>query len=695
MKTNSIKILSTVALGVLIQAAQAGNITDINVSVLPNKQRVIKLKFDSGTVEPTGFITSSPARVALDFAGTDVKLKQPSLTFTDSLLNKIVAAQGEGHARVLLDLAKDGQYSTQVKGNEVWVYLSEAESTNSAPAVAVNSTKVSKPNTSSMVASVPFTVDFHKGENNSGLIEYASNYSGKPEIKVQTDRLVITLKDYPLATQDQRNLDVTDFSTPVKKVSARRLGNDTQIVILTQGAWDYKISGGHGRQTIQILADNLNKKVVSAHKKKFTGRKLSLDFKDVSVRDVLNILGNEGNINIIANDNVQGQMTLTVRDIPWDEALDLVLNMQDLDMRKTGNVINIAPRGEFLERDKAQLTAQKELDELGTLISRSFQLKYKNVEEFRTILKIGDSGSDSSNHSILSSRGSALVDPSTNTLIINDVKSVIDKFEKLIAELDEPARQVMVEARIVEASDGFARNLGVRFGFSHAGSTGWGSDWANAMNNRNVAKGSAETQLLNPNVNIPTTSTATGSLAVVRAISSGALGLELSAAETDKRTKTISTPRVLTQDRKEAVIEQGMQIPYVARDGDGKLTTSFKDAVMSLKATPRITPDNQIILDVEITKDEPDWTHTSIQGEPGLMKKRVKTQAMIEDGGTLIVGGVYQEEVSNTVSKVPLLGDIPVVGNLFKSRLRKNERNELLFFITPRIMGSETNVLRY
>ena len=363
-------------------------------------------------------------------------------------------------------------------------------------------------------------------------------------------------------------------------------------------------------------------------------------------------------------------------------------------MRKTGNVINIAPRGEFLERDKAQLTAQKELDELGTLISRSFQLKYKNVEEFRTILKIGDSGSDSSNHSILSSRGSALVDPSTNTLIINDVKSVIDKFEKLIAELDEPARQVMVEARIVEASDGFARNLGVRFGFSHAGSTGWGSDWANAMNNRNVAKGSAETQLLNPNVNIPTTSTATGSLAVVRAISSGALGLELSAAETNNRTKTISTPRVLTQDRKEAVIEQGMQIPYTAYDGD-KIKVSFKDAVMSLKATPRITPDNQIILDVEITKDEPDWTHVSVRGEPGLMKKRVKTQAMIEDGGTLIVGGVYQEEVSNIVSKVPLLGDIPVVGNLFKSRLRKNERNELLFFITPRIMGSETNVLRY
>ena len=702
MKKNSVKVLSALVAGLLTQVAYAGSITDIKVSVLPNKQRVIKFKFNKDAVEPTGFITSSPARITLDFANTDLKVKQPTLTFNDNLLNQIVTAQSEGNTRVLLGLGQEGQYNVQVKGNEVWVQLSEARSSNSAPVSAVPAAR-SVQTQSAYSSSVPFNIDFHKGGNNSGVVEFSSNFTGEPQVRSQSDRLVITLKNYPLPAQAQRNLDVTDFSTPVRTISVRRVGNDTQITLRNQGTWKHTITGKNGRQSIQITpTKNVTELGIGANKtkQKFTGKRISLDFQNVDVRTVLQILATESGMNIVASDSVQGKMTLSLKDVPWDQALDLILDARELDMRRVGNIINVAPRAEMLARDKAELTARKELDDLGPLISQSFQLKYKNVEEFKKILRISDTGSSSgsSNNSILTSRGSALIDPATNTLIVNDVKSVIQKFNALIEELDVPARQVMVEARIVEASDTLSRELGVKFGAGRNGSTSWGNNWNNGIerNSRYAGSGSSRSNGIPfaPNVNLPVAS-AVGSIAVVRSFSSGVLGLELSASEAEGRSKTISTPRVLTQDRQEAEIKQGYQVPYTTRDSDGSTTTSFKDAVMSLKVLPRITPDNKIIMDVTINKDTPDNTYQSSEGEPSIRTQSVKTQAMIEDGGTLVVGGVYQEVIQNNVKKVPMLGDLPVLGNLFKTRSRNNSRNELLFFITPRIMGSETSVMRY
>lgn len=700
MKKNSVKVLSALVAGLLAQVAYAGSITDIKVSVLPNKQRVIKFKFNKDAVEPTGFITSSPARITLDFSNTDLKVKQPTLTFNDNLLNQIVTAQSEGNTRVLLGLGQEGQYNVQVKGNEVWVQLSEARSSNSAPVSAVPAARSVQTQSAYSSSSVPFNIDFHKGGNNSGVVEFSSNFTGEPQVRSQSDRLVITLKNYPLPAQAQRNLDVTDFSTPVRTISVRRVGNDTQITLRNQGTWKHTITGKNGRQSIQITpTKNVTELGIGANKtkQKFTGKRISLDFQNVDVRTVLQILATESGMNIVASDSVQGKMTLSLKDVPWDQALDLILDARELDMRRVGNIINVAPRAEMLARDKAELTARKELDDLGPLISQSFQLKYKNVEEFKKILRISDTGSSSgsSNNSILTSRGSALIDPATNTLIVNDVKSVIQKFNALIEELDVPARQVMVEARIVEASDTLSRELGVKFGGVRAGSTSWANNWglATERNSRGVRNGSSGV-LFEPNINVPVAS-AVGSIAVVKSFSSVTLGLELSASEAEGRSKTISTPRVLTQDRQEAEIKQGYQVPYTTRDSDGSTTTSFKDAVMSLKVLPRITPDNKIIMDVTINKDTPDNTYQSSEGEPSIRTQSVKTQAMIEDGGTLVVGGVYQEVIQNNVKKVPMLGDLPVLGNLFKTRSRNNSRNELLFFITPRIMGSETSVMRY
>ncbi|UOO76761.1 type IV pilus secretin PilQ [Neisseria sp. Dent CA1/247] len=714
---NITKIFSAITIGFAVQTACAGNITDINVSSLPDNQKIIKIKFDKDVTAPRGFVTSTPARIALDFAGTSIQLPQPVLEYADPLLNQITAAQNDNRARILLGLNKASQYNTEIKGDEVWVYISEATNkTSNVPQQSVSTPAAIKsaPAKSEQVA-VSANIDFRKGSRNSGIVELnAPSFTGEPEIKKQSDRITITLKNYPLPTQAQRSLDVADFNTPVRNVTIKRIGNNTQLIIRNQGSWDVQTQGAHGRYSFEVVrkANISAQGLANTPQKSFNGRKISLDFQDVEVRTILQILAKESGMNIVASDTVNGKMTLSLKDVPWDQALDLVMQARNLDMRRQGNIINVAPREELLAKDKATLQAQKEIDDLGPLLSQTFQLKYKNVEEFRKILRLDESGSNNDRNSMLSGRGSALIDPATNTLIITDNRHVIQKFQKLIDELDVPTRQVMVEARIVEANDDFSRDIGVKFGATGVkGASSWGSDWTNAVNNYGtevnnrrtitnaILSGSnsipAKTPLqMNPNISLPIAS-ATTSIALVRAISSGALGLELTAMQEQSRGKIISNPRVLTQDRKEAMIESGSEIPYEEATSSGATSITFKKAVLGLTVTPNITPDGQVIMTVKINKDSPTDCISGGVTTKCITTKQLQTQAMVEDGGTLIVGGIYEEENGNTVSKVPLLGDIPVVGNLFKSRTRKERRRELLIFITPRIMDNVGSNLRY
>ncbi len=733
MKTKHMtKLLASLGMAAAIQTAFAGNITDINVSTLPDNQKIIKIRFDRDVTSPSGFVTSTPARIALDFAKTNIQLAQPVLEYADPLLNQITAAQNNDRARIMLGLNKASQYNTEIRGDEVWVYVSESTDQTAAMPAAVNNTPaitttsasvptpaVRAPQSSQIATSA--NIDFRKGSRNSGIIELnAPTFSGSPDVKQQRDSVIITLKNHPLPTQAQRSLDVGDFSTPVQNVTLKRIGNATQLIIRNTGNWDIRTQSAAGRHTFEIspkaVATEMNGLNKNANKS-FTGRRISLDFQDVEVRTILQILAKESGVNIVASDTVNGKMTLSLKDVPWDQALDLVMQARNLDMRRQGNIINIAPRDELLAKDKAFLQAEKEIAELGPLLSQTFQLKYKNVEEFRKILRLEESSSSSSGNNnrntLLSPRGSALIDPATNTLIITDNRNVIEKFRKLIDELDVPTRQVMVEARIVEALDGFSRDLGVKFGYQGInGRNSWGSNWSNAVTNsgtnvtNNIAATNAilsgsntipspEAFIMNPNISMPITNAASTSIALVRSLASGALGLELSAAEAQNKTKTISNPRVLTQDRKEATIEAGQEIPYQQATSSGATSITFKKAVLGLTVTPNITPDGQIIMTVKINKDSPQSCTVDSMTTLCISTKNLNTQAMVEDGGTLIVGGIYEEENGNTVNKVPLLGDIPVVGNLFKSRSRSESRKELLVFITPRIMDGHGNNLRY
>ena len=710
-KLVAVKVFPVLGMTLAVQSVFAGNITDINVSTLPNNQKIVKVKFDKDTVLPSNSMVNEPSsRVTLDFPSTGVTLPQSTFEYADSLLNQVTAVKNGNNARVLLGLNKLGQYKTEVKGKEVWIYINEAASSNHT---ITNTQNINSKIASSEVAAV--TVDFRKSGRSNGIVEIITRkYQGKPDIKQNSGSLTITLKNYPLPVQAQRNLDVTDFSTPIRNIVLKRIGNDTQIIIKNQGAWSHNIQTMNDRFVVEIAQKSSVEGLglSSNQNKSFKGNKVSLDFQDVDVRTVLQILAKESGMNIVASDSVTGKMTLTLKDVPWDQALDLVMQARNLDMRKTGNVINVAPREELLAKDKAILTQQREIDELGPLYSRTFQLKYKNVEEFRKILKLDESsGGANGNKTILSSRGSALIDPATNTLVITDNNFILQKFEKLIAELDVPARQVMVEARIVEAEDGFSRQLGVKFGYAGSnGKNSWGSNWTNAAANRNNyvngqrtlanwARDPSKNEIpalpawtVDPNVNLPTAA-ATSSIALVHALSSGALGLELSAQQAQNKLKIVSTPRVLTQDRKEAIIESGTEVPYQEASSSGATSTSFKKAVLGMTVTPNITPDGQIIMDIKINKDSVNSDCRAT--EPCINTQRLNTNVMVEDGGTLILGGIYREENSEGVSKVPLLGDIPVVGNLFKSKTRSDKKTELLIFITPRIVDNIGSNLRY
>ena len=731
MNTKLTKIISGLFIATAaFQTASAGNITDIKVSSLPNKQKIIKVSFDKEVVSPTGFVTSSPARIALDFEQTGISMDQQVLEYADSLLNKISAAQNSNRARLVLNLNKPGQYNTEVRGNEVWILINESSDTTSAPVrtpvQTMPRTQPSAPFSESVVSvSAPFSpaatqqtaampakqtnIDFRKDSKNAGIVELAAlGFSGQPDIRQQRDRVIITLKNHTLTTAQQRSLDVADFKTPVQNVTLKRINNDTQLIIKMTGNWEFiNKSSSAGRFTFQILPkkQNIESNGLNNAPKVFKGRKISLDFQDVEVRTILQILAKESGINIVASDTVNGKMTLSLKDVPWDQALDLVMQARNLDMRQQGNIINIAPRDELLAKDKAFLQAEKEIAELGSLYSQNFQLKYKNVEEFRKILRLDEIDTNNSRNTLLSNRGSALIDPATNTLIVTDTRSVIEKFRKLIDELDVPAQQVMIEARIVEATDGFARDLGVKFGYGGTErQTAWGfnsgSGGISAANNGgtggNIGTSSGRWSV-NTNINLPVAAAA-NSIALVRALSSGALNLELSASEQLSKTKTLANPRVLTQNRQEAKIESGTEIPYQDTSTSGNnttTTTTFKKAVLGLVVTPNITPDGQIIMNVKINKDTPIDCRVKNEATKCIQTKNLDTQAMVENGGTLIVGGIYEEENGNTLTKIPLLGDIPVIGNLFKTRQNNQSRRELLIFITPRIMDTVGSNLRY
>ena len=706
----TVKLLSGLSLGLMLQTAWAGNITDIKVTSLTDSKKIVKIKFDRDVVEPKGFVTGTPPTIALDFGQTGINLAQQDFQYNDSLLGKILAAESNGRARLAIDLRNNSEYYTERKGDEIWVYITS----KNAPSTVPESVKASATTTSTVVKNTDNTsqlpsnnnaaalsgvgIDFRKG--NGGRGEIALNLptpNTRFDVKKTNDRLIITLPDTSISAAEQKKLDVTTFGTPVRFVNLTRNNAQTQLEIITSGPWSYQNKLENGRQVFHILPQsNVTQAGLSKKSQNFKGARVTLDFQNVEVRTILQILAKESGMNIVASDSVQGNMTISLKDVPWDQALQLVLDARDLDKRQNGNIINVAPREELLSKDKRNLTADRELENLGPLISQSFQLKYKSVEEFKTVLDIKEGGSSTGDsRSILSPRGSALIDPATNTLIINDVHSVIKKLQALVEELDVPSQQVMVEARIVSATTAFGRELGVKFGATKNSSNGWNAGGSlSTVGNKGGSQMGGDYNYFTgiPSVNLGVAA-ASSAISLVKRSGSALVALELSAAETAGKTKTISSPRVLTQNGKKAEIKSGTEVPYQEATSSGATSISFKEAVLGLTVTPRITPDGNIIMDLDITNDSVDSSCSA--SEPCIKTNNLNSTVMVENGGTIIVGGIYKQDLNNATSKVPLLGDIPVLGNLFKYQKKVDNQEELLIFITPRIMSATGSNLRY
>lgn len=696
MSKHSIKLLSGLGLSLLFGFAYAGPaITAIQLANGDGDQQVLQVSFDGPAVQPNSFAIANPPRIAFDFAGASVKLAKPQQDFGGPLVKSAVAVEANGRSRLVLSLSRNALYSSSVSGNTLRVTLnpnlgSAAQAATPVERPAASPQSAARPSPAQIAGAQPLALDFRRGKNGEGRVEIKLPSANTPvDIRREGKQLLVDVLGTQLDRQNQRRLDVADFGTPVSKIDARNQGGNSRIQIQPQGDWDFSSYQTDGQLVVEIRrpAPESAASADANQKPQYKGDKLSLNFQNIEVRTVLQVIAEFTGLNIVTSDSVNGNITLRLKDVPWDQALDLILQTKGLDQRRAGNIIQIAPREELLARDKQVQEARQQLATLEPVRSETFVLRYRSAEDFKKVLD--GSNTTGKKESILTERGSALIDPKTNTLIINDTGSTIDKIRDIIGKTDVPVKQVLIEARIVEATDNWSRNLGVKLSYDRFTSNGIisGGGLDNAITNANgrLNNATASPYVIKPGINLPITNPA-GSLTALYTVGKSAIiGLELQALQTENKGRVISSPRIMTADRQEATIEQGTEIPYQEASSSGATSTSFKKAVLSLNVKPQITPDNHVMLDIKVNKDSVS-PNLTVGGTPALDTKKVTTQVLVENGGTVVIGGIYQQQISDVVNKVPLLGDIPVLGALFRSSQKYDNRTELLVFITPRVV---------
>jgi len=719
-------------------SAQTPNsLENISVSRASSGRVVVRFDLKNPPANPpASFSIASPPRIALDFLDTSNGLGATTRPVDEAGLRSFNIIQAGNRTRVVFNLNRAQTFETNVEGNSVIVTL------NDQPVAQPGSENVQRfaEARPGEVQHAVRDVDFRRGRNGEGrLIVDLSDSSTGIDIRQQGRTLVVDFLKTSVPRNLERRLDVADFGTPVLTVDTFPQGSNARMVIEPKGLWEHSAYQTDNRFILEIkpILEDPNK-LVQGSRGGYKGEKLSLNFQNVEVRSVLQVIADFTGLNIITSDTVQGSLTLRLKDIPWDQALDIILQSKDLDMRKSGNVVRIAPREELAIRERQQLESAAQISELEPMQVESFQLNYMKAADFANLLSTnrqqqfglgaGQTATTGGQGSILSKRGVAFVDPRTNVLFVQDTAPRLEEVRRMIRQLDVPIRQVLIEARIVIAGDKFSRQLGVRFGqqtgFSFnrgrysVGSTG-------SLNTQPTVRtegdrivrdtrtptpfeiasptvapygypGYSDPQSLN--INLPIANAA-GQLAMtlINLGSGNLINLELSALEAENRGKVVSSPRVITADNQKAQIEQGTEIPYVTPStSNSPATVQFKKAVLRLDVTPQITPDNRIIMTVEVRKDSVGSYVQVGQGfqVPAIDTKNVVTQIMVNNGDTAVIGGIYEETIRNDVDKVPYLGDIPLFGYLFKQTGRSSEKTELLIFLTPRVVKETVSAVK-
>ena len=694
-------------------AQDDNRLQDIQVQSLPGQRVELRLITSGNAPEPLAFTIEDPARIALDLPGTTLGLSSRRRDVNLGPLDTVLTAEANGRTRVVLNLDSMVAYDTRRSGNTLIVTLGAdgSDSPNTTQFAAASSSSQPASYASSGSRSID-NVDFRRTRDGGGRVVVNLTDPGTAvDISQEGGRVVAIFEDTALPTELMRRLDVVDFATPVTTVDTLRTNNDVRIVISADGEYEQLAYQSDNEFTIEVnpVAEDPEAVSLFSEEREYTGQRLTLNFQDIETRAVLQLLAETSGRNIVVSDTVQGNVTLRLRNVPWDQALDIVMTTKGLDMRENGNVIIVAPAEEIAAREQADLEARAAIDELEPIYSEYLQVNYAKASDLAALIG-GGSGAGTANGSLLSDRGTVAIDDRTNTLLVQDTAERLQDIRRLVRTLDIPIRQVLIESRIVTVNDDFSRDLGVRLGVTAddvtsdtiAVASGSGvatNDYlASILDAINDPTGNTLVELpqLNDryNVNVPISNAAGSfSLAVLR--DDFLVDLELSAIETEGRGEIVSTPRVITANQKEATIEQGVEIPFQEAASSGATATQFKKAVLSLTVTPQITPDDNIILDLRVSRDNVGELVSSATGGfvPSIDTRSVETQVLVSDGQTVVLGGIYETEDRETVTKVPWLGDIPGVGNLFKSRTRLSNKSELLIFVTPRILTEGSNIL--
>ncbi len=651
-------------------------------------------------VPPPSFSVANPARIAFDFAGTGNALGRNLQSIEQGDLRSANIVQAGDRTRLVLNLVKMSPYEARVQGRDLIIAISPTSAQLTQNTVVTES-QGNFADSRAVAASglAVRDINFRRGTEGDGriVVDLSSPDTGI-DIRQQGGNLVVDFLKTTLPEHLRRRSDVTDFATPVTSMTAQQVGDRVRLTVASSGLWEHNAYQSDNRFVLEVkrVIEDPNK-LVQGTRGQFQGEKLSLNFQNVDVRSVLQVIADFTDFNIITSDSVQGNLTLRLKDVPWDQALDIILQAKGLDMRKNGNVIWIAPGDELAAREKLQLEAKAQITDLEQLQTESFQINYHKAKEIFDFLKSKD-------QTMLSKRGSVVVDERSNKVFVTDVGSRLQALRRLVQEIDVAPRQVLIEARIVEANNTFARDLGVRLGFGDRRNRSLGGGGKIGFGTSEFASGNAD-GTINTGANAPINTilrrvgesatsgdgflpTGFGALNLTLFNNSLTrfLNLELQALESDGRGRVVSSPRVLTANQVEASIEQGTEIPYQEASSSGATSVSFKKAVLSLKVKPQITPDGRLQLSIEVNKDRPLYEN-AILNVPPIETKNVKSEVLIENGGTVVIGGIYEEEESTGEDKVPLLGDVPVLGHLFKSQSKVSNRKELLVFITPRIVS--------
>ncbi len=705
-------------LGLLTSAAgaqEAGNkLQDIEVQSLPGDKVELRLVLSGPAPEPLAFTIDQPARIALDLADTALAMDSRRTDVGMGVLDTVLAAEANGRTRVVLNLEELVAYETRVAGNTVYVTLDNAS--------------VTEPNVTEFAGAAPAgaamasgqraieSIDFRRSEAGGGrLIVALSDASTPVDVRQQAGKVIVNFGDTAIPDALMKRLDVMDFATPVTTIDTLRVDNNARLVISTSGAFEELAYQTDRTFTVEIQpvaeADGPAAATLYSGTKEYTGERLTLNFQDIDARAVLQLLADISGRNIVVSDTVTGNVTLRLQNVPWDQAMDIVLATKGLDMRENGNVIIVAPAQEIAAREKADLESRKEIKELEPLYSEYLQVNYAKAEDLAMLIgQRGQGQGGGGQNSLLSTRGTVAIDERTNTLLLNDTADRIADIRRLVTQLDIPVKQVLIESRIVIVNDDFSRDLGIRWGFtgvSDKGDNGLyalsgnanGTDTIVQSGLENLGNGNplfpVQTPVLDDRfmVNLPVANPA-GSFALAILDDDYLIDLELSAAQAEGNGEVISSPRVITANQKEARIEQGVEIPYQEASSSGATTTRFKDAVLSLTVTPQITPDDRIIMDLLVTKDSVgELVSDGFGGRvPSIDTRSVTTQVLVENGQTVVLGGIYETERGETVTKVPYLGDIPGLGALFRSSRVVSNKSELLIFVTPKILKEGSTI---